>query len=572
FTQKDTVKDQASLEKFEESFGEAAESVLVCAIRVRDARALIALADFLTPALTLGWHFARAWDEAKAREGFIDFDDQIRQAAMLLERSGFAEWIRYKLDRRFDHVLVDEAQDTNAAQWRIIDAITDDFFSGQGAKGDRARTLFVVGDYKQAIFRFQGTSPENFEAARKRVKARMADAAANAEALRANLPARRLRELGLGRSYRTAQHVLDFVNRAIAQLGHETFGLSDPADEHIGDPLRPGHVAFWRPVGVQAGEEADDEAEEGGEGWLSRPDRQLADRIARQVQAWLVQGFVLHKGRKRRAGPGDVMILVRKRRELASLIVARLHAAGVPVAGVDRLRLGAPLAVRDLLAALRFAAQPLDDLTLASLLVSPLVGWSQEQLLEHGYRPKGERLWHALRRSRHADVTAAVARLVGLLNRADVDSPQALLHWLLTGEWDARRKLVARLGAEANDPIDELLNAAQAHASAHTPSLTGFLHWFDAGEGELKREAGRAEGLVQVMTVHGSKGLQRPIVILADAAGVAIRPYFRTALDTQRKGDATPVTVADRAAEEAMRRLLKAEAPRDGVIGEEFGT
>lgn len=521
FTQKDTVKDQASLEKFEESFGQAAESLLACALRVREARTLIALADFLTPALTLGWHFARAWSAAKEREGFIDFDDQIRQAAALLERSGFAEWIRYKLDRRFDHVLVDEAQDTNAAQWRIIDAITDDFFAGQGAKGDRSRTLFVVGDYKQAIFRFQGTSPENFEAARKRVKARMAQAAANAEALRANLPARKLQELGLGRSYRTAQDVLDFVNRAIGHLGHQTFGLSDPAEPHVGDAARPGHVAFWRPIGVRPDEadEAAEEAEEGGEGWLSKPDRQLADRIARQVRLWLDEGFVLHKGRKRRAGPGDVMILVRKRRELAGLIVARLHAAGVPVAGVDRLRLGAPLAVRDLLAALRFAAQPLDDLTLANLLVSPLIGWSQEQLLQHGYRTKGEPLWHALRRSRHPDVAAVVARLVALLNRADVDTPQALLHWLLTGEWDARRRLVARLGREANDPIDELLNAAHAHASAHVPSLTSFLHWFDAGEGELKREAGRAEGLVQVMTVHGSKGLQRPIVILADAAG-----------------------------------------------------
>lgn len=520
-TKAGTVRAMKSQVKIDPAYADHVDQVCLCLKRISEGRTLIALADFLTPALTLGWHFARAWAAAKAREGFIDFDDQICQAAALLERSGFAEWIRYKLDRRFDHVLVDEAQDTNAAQWRIIDAITDDFFAGQGAKGDRSRTLFVVGDYKQAIFRFQGTSPENFEAARKRVKARMAEAAANAEALRANLPARKLQELGLGRSYRTAQDVLDFVNRAIGHLGHRTFGLSDPAEPHVGDATRPGHVAFWRPIGVrpEEAEDAADEAEEGGEGWLSKPDRQLADRIARQVRLWLDEGFVLHKGRKRRAGPGDVMILVRKRRELAGLIVARLHAAGVPVAGVDRLRLGAPLAVRDLLAALRFAAQPLDDLTLASLLVSPLIGWSQEQLLEHGYRPRGEPLWQALRRSRHPDAAAVVARLVALLNRADVDTPQALLHWLLTGEWDARRRLVARLGREANDPVDELVNAAHAHASAHVPSLTGFLHWFDAGEGELKREAGRAEGLVQVMTVHGSKGLQRPIVILADAAG-----------------------------------------------------
>jgi ATP-dependent helicase/nuclease subunit A len=519
FTQKDTIKDQASLEKFESSFGEAAESVLQCLLKVREMRTLLTLAEWLTPALTLGRAFALAWDAAKEREGLIDFDDQIRRAAELLGDAEAADWIRYKLDRRFDHILVDEAQDTNAAQWNIIDALIGDFFTGEGAQGDKLRTIFVVGDYKQAIFRFQGTSPRNFEAARKRVKEAMLGAARNAQELRGNYPARMLQELGLDQSYRTAQSILDFVNNAISEIGPHSFGLDHVPERHIGQE-RPGHVAFWCPVGYREGEEEEpeDEPEEGAANWFSKPERQLADNIARQVKQWLGQGYWLHK-EKRRATAGDVMVLVRKRRELAGLIVARLYAAGVPVAGVDRLRLGAPLAVRDLMAALRFAAQPLDDLNLASLLVSPLIGWSQEQLLEHGYRENGVRLWDHLRRASHPDVAAAMELLLGLLARADYEPPQALLHWLLTGPWQGRRKLVARLGREANDPIDELINAAHAFAATGTPSILGFLRWFDAGEGELKREAGRSDGLVRVMTVHGSKGLQAPIVILADAAG-----------------------------------------------------
>jgi ATP-dependent helicase/nuclease subunit A len=188
------------------------------------------------------------------------------------------------------------------------------------------------------------------------------------------------------------------------------------------------------------------------------------------------------------------------------------------VAGVDRLRLGAPLAVKDLVAAFRFAVQPLDDLNLANLLVSPLIGWTQDDLLAHGYRKSGVRLWEHLRASEGAATTAAMQRLRDLLTRADYQTPQALLHWLLVGPWQGRKALVARLGQEANDPIDELLNAAMAYAATGTPSLVGFLQWFDAGEGELKREAGKPEDLVRVMTVHGSKGLQAPIVILADAA------------------------------------------------------
>jgi ATP-dependent helicase/nuclease subunit A len=516
-------RSTTSLEKIDPDYPRQCSAVLQFIATVREQVALVDLAQWLGPALELGRAFALAWHEAKAREGLIDFDDQIREAADLLDRSDLSDWIRYKLDRRFDHILIDEAQDTNAAQWRIINALTGDFFAGEGAHGDKLRTLFVVGDYKQAIFRFQGTSPKNFEEARERVAAEMRGAAENAALLRGNRAPRALQKLGLGHSFRTAQVVLDFVDRAIAAIGHEGFGLAEPPERHVGAE-RPGQVVLWRPVSAHA--DADDEETEavdaGEEAWLSRPDRDLAERIALQVKEWVDPhgpGFGLAKGGLRRAGPDDVMVLVRKRKELAGLIVARLHAAGVAVAGVDRLRLGAPLAVKDLVAALRFAAQPLDDLNLAALLVSPLVGWTQEQLLEHGYRDKGVALWPHLRRSSHPEVAALRERLGELLARADYEPPQALLHWLLVGPWRGREKLVARLGREANDPLDELLNAAGAHAAAHVPSLAGFLAWFDAGEGELKREADGAGGQVRVMTVHGSKGLQAPIVILADATG-----------------------------------------------------
>ena len=522
-TRERAAKQLSNILKRDPDYAEHIGRVSACIDAVVERAALLDLADLLTPALSVGRRFAIAWDAAKRREGLVDFDDLIRRAAGLLATRGLGDWIRYKLDRQFDHILIDEAQDTNAAQWSIIDALTEEFFAGEGQRDGKLRTIFVVGDYKQAIFRFQGTSPENFRDARQRFARAMADRAAGARALRERVEARELVELGLGRSYRTAQPVLDFVDAAIAAIGPASFGLDHTPERHIGDD-RPGLVTLWQPVRAQDGDDADEEesgnsdAAEGPEAWLSAPERRMAERIARQIKA-LIGHYPLVKGHERRAGPGDIMVLVRKRRDLAGLIVARLQALGVPVAGVDRLRLGAPLAVRDLMAALRFAAQPLDDLSLACLLVSPLVGWSQQQLLDHGHRPAGRRLWSHLRRSDHPDVLALRARLDPLLARADYEPPQALLHWLLVGPLDGRRKLVARLGIEANDPIDELLNAALAFAASHTPSLAGFIRWFDAGEGELKREPGSGEDLVRVMTVHGSKGLQAPIVILADATG-----------------------------------------------------
>jgi ATP-dependent helicase/nuclease subunit A len=214
------------------------------------------------------------------------------------------------------------------------------------------------------------------------------------------------------------------------------------------------------------------------------------------------------------------------------------------------------------MAALRFAAQPLDDLSLACLLVSPLIGWTQDQLLEHGYRDKGVPLWDHLRRSGAPEAMRVADELRQLLARADFEPPQALLHWLLVGPWQGRRKLVSRLGREANDPIDELLNAALAYAGTYTPSLQGFIQWFDAGEGELKREAGASQGLVRVMTVHGSKGLQAPIVILADATGNPDRSPTRglaLAEDLPGRGG-RKVPLPDLSKDEKVGRIAVAEA------------
>ncbi|HEY6817097.1 MAG TPA: UvrD-helicase domain-containing protein, partial [Croceibacterium sp.] len=555
-------KQLGNILKRDPVYGDHIATVMQCLERVIEHKALLGVADLLTPALSVGRRFALAWDAAKLREGLVDFDDLIRRAAALLGSAEIGPWIAYKLDRRFDHILVDEAQDTNEAQWSIVRALTGDFFTGLGQRADnfgaKLRTIFVVGDYKQAIFRFQGTSPENFRIAKEQFAAEIDRAADNARKLALALQepgprTRPLQDLDLGRSYRTAQPLLDFVDGAIAAIGPDSFGLDHAPERHVGD-TRPGLVTLWDPVTSRPDDEEDGE---GPETWLSEPERRMADKIATQIKA-LVGHFALAKGEARFAGPGDVMVLVRKRRELAGLIVARLHAAGIPVAGVDRLRLGAPLAVRDLMAALRFAAQPLDDLSLASLLVSPLIGWSQEELLAHGYRDKGVPLWEHLRRSGHPDV----APLLDLLRLADFEPPQALLHWLLVGPWDGRRKLVARLGREANDPIDELLNAALAYSAAHTPSLQGFVQWFDAGEGEVKREAGAAANLVRVMTVHGSKGLQAPIVILADAAGNPDSSPTRglTLDEVLPGGGGRSLPVPDLAREHKVGRIADAEA------------
>lgn len=452
-------------------------------------------ADLLARALHAGRAYARAYAEAKRLAVAVDFDDLIARTANLLSQPGIADWIRYKLDQRIDHILVDEAQDTNVRQWQIVGALAAEFFAGEGAKGERVRTIFTVGDFKQAIFGFQGTSPQAFSAARMVFQNRAGDAG------------HVFHDLSLERSFRSTPAVLDVVDHTISTLRAERLGLPDEDVRHVSANPYPGEVLLWKPIIAGLSEEA-----EGEEDWAANQERVLARGIARQIRAWIDSGLML-ESRGRPVKAGDIMILVRRRSELARLIVARLYEENVPVAGIDRLRLNAPLAVRDLLAALRFAVQPEDDLNLASLLVSPLIGWTQDDLMT---RLIGRRtgLWRHL--TDRLD-ESLLTPLRALLGQADFTTPYRYLEAILSGPMDGRRRLLERLGPEAADPIEELLNAALAFESDDHPSLQRFIDWFDRGEVEIVRDAAAQGDSLRLLTVHGAKGLQAPVVILADA-------------------------------------------------------
>ena len=488
----------------------------LCAALDADVARLLGLrikaefADFAAAALRAGRMFAEDYALAKRRAGALDFDDMIRLTRYLLGQEGIGEWVRYKLDRSIDHILVDEAQDTNAAQWSIIEGLSAEFFEIDPDSADAVhRTIFAVGDFKQAIFGFQGTNPQAFEDAKRAFARHIAERE------------RELRDLSLDKSYRSSPAILELVDAVMAGVGGDAIGLPDGLRAHISaHEGRPGRVTLLEPVRGAAVDDADP----GEEGWLADAKLALARKMAQQVKSWVTEGpnqmWLAGKGRALR--PEDVLILVRSRGELASLLVARLHEEGVPVAGVDRLMLTDPLAIQDLLAALRFALQPEDDLNFANLLVSPLFGWSQAQLYALALN-RNISLWSAFRdrfenesqeKSEFGDTLLGVNEI---LNQADFVTPYQLLESILSGPIQGRKKLLARLGEEARDPIEELLNAALLFEAENPPSLQHFLDWFDSGDAEIKRDPAAPLDAVRVMTVHGAKGLQAPLVILADA-------------------------------------------------------
>jgi ATP-dependent helicase/nuclease subunit A len=490
--------------------------------------------------LRAGQVFAEAYTRAKRASGVADFNDLIDWTRHLLKRPGMGDWVRYKLDRQIDHVLVDEAQDTNAAQWEIIEQLVEEFFSGSSEADERLRTLFMVGDFKQSIYGFQGTNPRRFDQARRMFRDRAAVMSGGDDLFSYQRVGREFRDLSIATSFRSAQPILDVVDAMISTVGHRAIGLLDPPEPHRAHhSARPGKVELWQPLAV---EESDEEPEEGEERWVSLRDRRHADALAERIRA-LVDEAPMLASTGRPLTPGDILVLVRSRGELASLMVARLFSAGVPVAGVDRLHLHEPLAVQDLLAAIRFVVQPNDDLSLACLLVSPLIGWNQDQLRALAWNRPG-RLWRELRqRSGESDAfRVAHEGLSSLLAIADYTTPSRFLETILSGPMEGRRKLYGRLGMASRDAIDELMNSALEFERNETASLDRFLSWFSRGIVDVQRDPGQPANEVRVMTVHGAKGLEAPVVILADATADPARiGRIPLTLDHDIEGSVVPL-------------------------------
>jgi ATP-dependent helicase/nuclease subunit A len=511
-TEKDTLRVSAGQSKAEPHYESHAGRLAILIGELLRVQNGARLAADMAAGLRAGQAFAKAYTQAKRAAGAADFNDLIEWTRHLLGQPGMGEWVRYKLDRQVDHVLVDEAQDTNAAQWEIIEQLVEEFFSGASEAEQRVRTLFMVGDFKQAIYGFQGTDPRRFQEAREAFKRRAGTLSAGDDLFSYQRRAQEFRDLSIAASFRSAQPVLDVVDAVIETVGPAALALSEAPPPHRAHHRdRPGSVELWQPFAV---EESPDDSDEGEERWVALRDRRYADVLAERIRLMVEDAPVL-ASTGRPLTPGDVLVMVRSRGELASLIVARLFSAGVPVAGVDRLHLHEPLAVQDLLAAVRFAVQPNDDLSLACLLVSPLIGWDQDQLRALAYGRKSS-LWRELR-ERAGEFGQAHDALAEVLRIADFVTPSRFLEAILTGPMQGRRKLYSRLGMAARDAIDELMNSALEFERNETASLDRFLSWFSRGTVDVQRDPGQPANEVRVMTVHGAKGLEAPVVILADA-------------------------------------------------------
>ncbi len=454
------------------------------------------------------------YTEYKKTHGYLDFNDLIQKTAELFHTTA-PDWVLYKLDQGLDHILLDEAQDTSDGQWNVIMRPLQEFFAGSGAR-EIARSVFVVGDEKQSIYSFQGANVDLFRSQQSEV-AGLVKAAERDFAVK-----------NLTLSFRSTAPVLQFVDEVFNDPEAAKGVSDDPEMSHSayrdGDA---GLVELWPLV----------EREEGPEGgpWdapvdmpgIADPARRLAEHIAGTIARWLDDGELLTAS-DRPIRPGDIMILCQRRGPVFHETVRALTRRKVPTAGADRIGLKDHVAVKDMLAAARFALQTNDDLSLAELLKSPLFEFEDGDLFEVSYGRSGSQsVWQALCARADNDENSAVSdlcrRAVRSLRAArsigQRRGPYAFFSYLLeTGAPSGWRRMFGRLGPGAREALNEFINEALTFENREPRTLQGFLAHVERLEADLKREIDGTDDLVRVMTVHGSKGLEAEIVFLADAA------------------------------------------------------
>ncbi len=498
------------------------DKVVAALGQVRKAR----VAEDTVHVLTLAQAHGALYDQAKARKGALDFGDLVARTVELLTVRASAAWVLYKLDGGIEHVLVDEAQDTAPEQWDILRALTEGFFAGAGSRrfgaGKVERTVFAVGDEKQSIYSFQGARPERLNQEAQAYDRLVTGAGFG------------FKGVPLAASFRSTPEVLAFVDavfegpdRTRALVGEQVAAIPKHTAIRTGDQ---GCIDLWPLYIDEKPPERDAWDDPLDQETVQSARKRMAADLAREIRRQVETGVAVQDKSKRTLRPcgyGDFLILVRRRDATFEEIIRALKSAGVPVAGADRLKLSSHIVFDDLIAMGRFVLYPDDDLSLAGVLRSPFCDVNEEGLYElAGARPERRKLWRELRdRATERPEWSRARDLLDFAIEARDRDPFAFFSALLnrvdeTGV-TGRARFLTRLGREAEEAIDETLNQVLAAEQRGATDLETTLAMLEAADVEVKRELEGARGEVRVMTVHGAKGLEAPVVILPDTTARA---------------------------------------------------
>jgi ATP-dependent helicase/nuclease subunit A len=506
-TVEETIRKTLASKKIQENYPETVTALFKEAERIiayLDRKKSIALAHATGALLNVGSSILQTYTALKEQQSVLDFDDLIFKTYELLSIEGVSPWVMYKLDGGLDHVLVDEAQDTNPEQWQIIKHLCTDFFDGHNRQDDgAARTIFTVGDEKQSIYSFQRAEPEEFSRMKEHFENKIREAEQKWE------------NPSLDLSFRSAPSVLRLTDEVFAREDlRKSLGRSYETKAVSHDSFRykqAGHCEIW-PL-FEADKEHKDEDLNPWDPPITIRDQKsapskLAEHIALTIKKWLDEKRLI-ASKNRPIEPKDIMILVRTRTAFVNQLMKSLKRYNIPVSGLDRMKLNEQISIMDLKAAAQFALNPHDDLSLACVLKSPLIGYDDDQLYDLAIDRESS-LWNSIRDERGNDwITAIRSYLDMIIHSAKTDKPSDFFQRLINlpcpvNSMSGLRAMQARLGPDCIDPIEELLNLAASYELHENLSLQGFLIAQQNNTLEIKREMEEASQEVRMMTVHAS--------------------------------------------------------------------
>jgi ATP-dependent helicase/nuclease subunit A len=444
--------------------------------------------------------FINQYENYKKENSLLDYHDLIYLSNKLLTEGSSRDWVLYKLDGGIDHLLVDEAQDTSKEQWEIITALIEEFYAGEGgAQNDRS--IFVVGDDKQSIFSFQGANLDSFTSMNQSLKQKLIDANKS------------FKVVSLDVSYRSCESILDCVHNVFTNLKNkkpELFAAENPKISPFKDH-HSGKLEIWPLVVSSKQEELFWPLPE--EHHKDLPEKVLASKITAYIRQRLKDDNTLR--------PSDFMILVRTRDRFTHELIDQLMLSDTPVAGIDRMSLSDNLTVLDCISAAKFALSPEDDLNLACLLKSPIIGLSEELLYKLAFNRREKSLWNILNEQDSEAVYHSIIKKLKFLMGLSKETTVADFFDIMLNSLGIRKVLNKASEIDSNDAINELLYLSSNYESKIDNSLQSFIYWFEDNNIEIKRDIENEAG-IRVMTAHASKGLQSKIVILADTTSMPI--------------------------------------------------
>ncbi len=434
--------------------------------------------------------FAKEYRKIKQQRNLLDFEDLILYTKELFSKPDTMGWVLSQLNISLSHILVDEAQDTSPIQWDILRMLTGDFFA-TGDTQESQHSLFVVGDTKQSIYGFQGADPNAFTHSQDEISTQIAQ----------NM--RSIEKIPLKQSFRSTAAVLNTVDRFFtAPAVTEATGFIN--NQHLCFRKKePGMVEIHKLISGHSKENT-------GQTYT----KNIADKIHTLVKTGKYQ-------------PKDIMILVQHRHPFAIPLLKELQKLEIPVAGSDRIVLPNFPAIRDLLNLIRFCLNQSDDFSLCCVLKSPLFRLTEADIYKICKKRNQESKILKKSLSDRHDITVfdilvnthtdIFNKLTNYIKMSSIMGPYTFFSNILSP--DVRTSFIAALGTQVIDPIEEFMTICLAYERTQPGTLYNFIKYFITGNSEIKRDLDASTG-VRIVTVHGSKGLEAPVVFLIDTVNM----------------------------------------------------